>query len=400
MDAASQFQSRTLLHLALPFFGIASTLVILIVGALMFTPLLIYAARIIQSDYYSRYIRNELIWSGFSILIMLASLVLTNRWFRPLGHKSLKINMKNLIILGFATYALSLIWYNSYYLVILKPRVPFWTLPRYPSRIMRILIPILKTATGFILLKLTSNIVHKPVMNEENTKLVSLALGGMSLTGLTSALQGIIDPGPYPPEFWILIVLPVVTILIPYAAIGLLAYDSYRHKRIRKRMGKAVLYLGLASIIFEYVYYFIRRIGQEGEIQRLLTYFYIGGSSLTSTIDFPVPTLLAIVAVIFGIVLHRLGLGTSTRLKAIYSIAIISCAIANIYEARTFPIYLGHYLKDIETLISVGSFNLAPRIPNAYVWLYLTRIFVGFIILAFGILCLLEPSASIEGIQI
>jgi len=389
MEAASGFQSGTILQsLSLPFFGIASTLVILIVGALMFIPHLIYATRILLSDT-SGIKANEAYWSLFSILIMLASLVLTNRWFRPLDYKSLKINMKNLVILGFATYALSLIWNNSYYLVMFTPYMPYWILHKYHSAIMRTLIPMLKTAIGFILLKLTSNIVHKPVMNEENTKLVSLALGGMSLTGLISALQVIIDPGPYPTEFWIKVVLPVASLIIPCVAIGLLAYDIFMHKRVRERIGSAVLYIGLASVLFEYIYWIIRRIGEGMDIQRLLPYLYV--TRLTSTLDFPAPTLLAIVAVIFGIVLHRLGFGTSTRLKATYSIAIISCALANIYSARALPILLGLYLKDIENLISFGSPNLSSWLPNVGVWFYLTRLFEGFIILAFGILCLAQP---------
>lgn len=397
IDAASRFQPGAVLETpSIPHFGVISMLAILLFGSLMFFPQIIYATSIIKLGY-SESLTNEAIWSIFSFIIMSSSLVLTHRWFRPTTVNKFEVNMKNLTTLLFATYSLSLIWINSYFLVFYTP---YYTPLRflnsaYLSRYLHTFILILKIASGFILLKLSSNIFRKPVLNEGNTKLASIALGLLSLAGLTSALQGIIDPGPYPTDFWITMFLPVVTLIIPCAAIGLLAYDIFMHKRVREQIGSAVLYIGLASILFEDIYWIIRRIGQGTDIKSLLPYLYVGGAKMTNTLDFPAPTLLAVVAIIFGIVLHRSGLGTSIRLKAIYSIAIISSGLANIYEVRALPIYLKYYLRDIMNLISFEALSLVSKLTTYAIWLCLIRIFEGIIILALGALCLREPAITI-----
>lgn len=79
MEAASKFQSRTMLqNLSLPHFGITSTLVILVFGAMMFTPHLFYSMRILLSDYV-RFEGDKAILSLISFLIMITSLLLTHR---------------------------------------------------------------------------------------------------------------------------------------------------------------------------------------------------------------------------------------------------------------------------------------------------------------------------------
>ena len=397
VEAASRFRSRTITPVpSLPYFGIISTLAILLAGSLMFIPHLIYAARIIQSGY-SEFMTNEAIWSIFSFIIMSSSLVLTYRWFKPMNVKRFEVNMKNLFILFFATYSLTLVWINSYFLVFYTPiftplRLLNFT---YLSRYLQTFILILKIVSGFILLKLSSNILRKPVLNEENTKLASLALGGMSLAGLTIALDDVMDPRFPLHDSMEIAFRYVVPLVILFTILGLLAYDVFTQRRARYRTGAIALYLALATALFDYIGSFFRRIVWRVDLQRLLR-FLARGSYLTSTLDLPAPGLVATVLVVIGIVMHKLGLGTSSRLKTIYSIAIISSGFVNIYSGRRLPIFLNLYLGDVGNLINFEATSLYPKIPNYGLWECLISIFNGFIILAFGVLCLREPRIKID----
>jgi len=391
VEAASRFRSRTITPVpSLPYFGIMSTLAILLAGSLMFIPHLIYAARIIQSGY-SEFMTNEAIWSIFSFIIMSSSLVLTYRWFKPMNVKRFEVNMKNLFILFFATYSLKLVWINSYFLVFYTPIfTPLQHLNfTYLSRYLQTFILILKIVSGFILLKLSSNIMRKPVLNEENTKLASLALGGMSLAGLTIALDDVMDPRFPPPDSMEIAFRYVVPLVILFTILGLLIYDVFTQRRARYRTGAIALYLALVTALFDYIgFFFIWRVD--------LLWFVAGGSFLTSTLDLPAPGLVATVLVAIGIAMHKLGLGTSSRLKIIYSIAIISSGFVNISSARVLPILLRDYLRDFMNIVSFEATSLYPKIPSYGLWEYLISIFNGFIILAFGVLCLREPRIKID----
>jgi len=381
---------------SLPHFGIISTLAILLAGSLMFIPHLIYAARIIQSGY-SEFGTNEAIWSIFSCVIMSSSLVLTYRWFKPMNVKRFEVNKKNLFILFFATYSLTLVWINSYFLVFYTPIfTPLRPLNfTYLSRYLQTFILILKIVSGFILLKLSSNILRKPVLNEENTKLASLALGGMSLAGLTIALDGVMDPRFPLHDSMEIAFRYVVPLVILFIILGLLAYDVFAQRRARYRTGAIALYLALATALFDYIGFFFRWIVWRVDLQRLL-WFIASGSYLTSTLDLPALGLVATVLVVIGIVMHKLGLGTSSRLKTIYSIAIISSGFVNISSARGLPIFLRDYLRDFVNIVSFEATSLYPRLPNYGLWECLISIFNGFIILAFGVLCLREPRIKID----
>lgn len=392
MEAASKFQSRAMLqNLYLPHFGITSTLVILVFGAMMFTPHLFYSMRILLSDYV-RFEGDKAILSLISFLIMIISLLLTYRWFRPLAINRIEVNMKNLIILGLVTYALSLIWTNSYDLVFFSPR---WYLSQ--SSLIQNLKSLklsLKIITGFILLKLTSNIVHGPVLNEENTKLLAQTLGGMTLTGLTAAFTLIIDNRIYPTDIYVIMVLKGISLITSCAALGLLAYDIFKQRRVRYQKSLTVLYLWLILALFDYILLNIHRVKLGVDLQ-LLLHAFIRKPSLTDVLNLPIG-FATTVLIVLGIVIHRSGLGTSRSLKAIYSFAIITSAFPGIYSARNLPIALDMHLKDVGNLISIQGINLAPKLPYYTVWLCLIYVFQGFIILAFGVLCIREPKVTVD----
>ena len=396
MDAASRFRSRALLQTpSVPHFGVLSTLAMLLVGPSMFLPHVIYAASIFKSG--SEFLTNDAMMSVFSFIIMSLSLALAYRWFRPMTVNRFEVNVKNLINLLFATYSLSLIWINSYLLVFFTPYyVPLWLLNKvYLSRYLHTLYYMLKIASGFLLLKISSNIVRRPDLNGANTRLISLALGGIGLAGLTIALTDIIEHRitQYAPlEIATRYVIPV---MIPCAAILLFACDIFIRRRVRHGIGPAILYLALAIGLFDHIWLLLKRVVLRVTLQRHLS-LITSGSYLTAALDMPAPGLVAMVLAAIGILLFRSGRGSPGRLKTLYSIAVISCGLANIYGLRSLPVFLRYYLRDIANFVSFEALSQVSNLPTHYIWLSLFRVFEGSIILALGALCLREPAVAID----